>query len=123
MNETIHKKQHYEKKGLKTDNPKDVARKRLEQRFKKKQIAKRLQKLSENPDFIDYMFELLQLSGYFNPGEGPSNSQIYGKQGRLQLGQKIADDLTFKTTDGINKIIQIRRELSALNPNTDIEED
>ncbi len=79
------KKQYFEKDNLKVDNPKDVKRKRLEQRFIKKTIKLRMAKLARNDDFIDYMYELLALCGYFTSGEGLVNGQYYEKKGKLLI--------------------------------------
>ena len=122
MTQSIHEKQHYEKGGLKVDNPKDVARKKLEGRFKQKQIKARLEKLSQNDDFIDYMYEILALCGYFTSGEGRVNGECYEKKGRLMIGNKIADDLTFLTSEGIMKIINLRKVLHSANIENILEE-
>jgi hypothetical protein len=104
-------KQSFEKKGLKIDNPKDVARKQLELRLKDKRKWVAFRALCNNQAFIDYIYEVLELCGYFNSGEGPVNGQYYEKKGRLTIANKIADDLMYRTEDGFEKVVGIRKAI------------
>lgn len=113
MNQSTHEKQHFEKKGLKVDNKKDVERKKLEQRFKGKKKRENFNKLSKDPAFLDYMYELLAMCEYFTPGAGRVNGECYEKKGKLMVANKIADDLTFLSDGGIDEVNKLRRKLHA----------
>lgn len=106
------KKQSFEKKNLKLDNPEHVERKKLEQKVLKKQFLAKFTELSKNEVFISYMYDLIALSEYWTSGAGPVNGQNYEKKGKLFMANKIVDDLTFLTEGGIGitRINQMRRE-------------